>query len=63
MSAVEHHRPNDTDRERCKGEHQCGGDIDRRTAARAGIARKYEGTWTVGGSREGSPGQRGLQVR
>ena len=33
MSAVEHHRPNATDRERCEGERQCGGDTDRRSAA------------------------------
>ena len=39
-SAVEHHRPNATDRERCEGERQCGGDTDRRSFARAVIARE-----------------------
>ena len=39
-SAVEHHRPNAINRERCEGERQCGGDTDRRSAARAGIATK-----------------------
>ena len=57
-SAIEHHRPNASDRECCKGERQCGGGTGWRSAARADIARKPEGTWTVEGSREGSPGQR-----
>ena len=57
-SAVEHHRPDATDQERCEGEHQCGGDTARRSVARAVIAKKPEGTWTAKGSRESSPGQR-----
>ena len=38
--AVEHHRPNDTNRERCEGERQCGEDTDRRSVTKAIIARE-----------------------
>ena len=38
-SAVKHHRPNATDRERCEGERQCGGDTDRTSVTRAVIAK------------------------
>ena len=43
-STIERHRPNTTDRDRCEGERQCGGDTDRRSTARAGIAKK-PGLW------------------
>ena len=61
-SAGEHHRPDATDRERCEGEHQYGGDTDRRSTARVVIARESEATLIAGGSHEGSLG-RGLLVR
>ena len=57
-SAVEYHRPDATDRRRCEGERQCGGNTDRRSVPRAVIAKELIGTRTAGGSREGSPGQR-----
>ena len=53
-SAVENHRQNVTNRERCEGERQCGEGSDRRSATRAGIARESG----LGGSLE----QRGPQV-
>ena len=37
-SAVEHHRPNTTDREHCEGERQSGGNTDRRSVTKAIIA-------------------------
>ena len=39
-SAVEHHRPDANNRERCKGERQYGGDTDRRSDARAVLTRE-----------------------
>ena len=41
-SAVEHYRPDASDRERCEGERQCGEDIDRRSVVKAAIAREPE---------------------
>ena len=52
-SAVKRNRLNATNRECCEGKYQCGGDTNRRSAARAGIDREPERTWAVGGSREG----------
>ena len=41
--------------ESAAGERQCREDTGRRSVARAAIVREPEGTWTTGGSREGSP--------